>query len=164
MKDIVRNPILYYIGVPLLVALWPLLVWGVYLPRAEKGLERQENEYNTVQPIMLEILTLDPDRASDTNDTAVEFNYASAVEKAASLCRIPPSKYRLSTAMPMKTGDRRSKGATVTIKEIDVVSLARFLSSIQVRWASLELESIKLTAKKGLVDVWDAEVKFKYYY
>ena len=32
MKDVYKNPILYYILVPVVVALWPLLVWSVYLP------------------------------------------------------------------------------------------------------------------------------------
>jgi hypothetical protein len=36
MREVYKNPMLYYLLIPVLVGIWPLLVWGVYLPRAEQ--------------------------------------------------------------------------------------------------------------------------------
>ncbi|GAH58548.1 unnamed protein product [marine sediment metagenome] len=82
MKDIYKNPTLYYMLVPIMVALWPLLVWGVYLPNAKSSLKDEKAEYGEAQTKMLEILILDPDRLefSDTNRAPAEFAYVSAVE------------------------------------------------------------------------------------
>ena len=47
MKDIYKNATLYYILVPIITALWPLFVWGVYLPKAERGwnVEKAQTEW-----------------------------------------------------------------------------------------------------------------------
>jgi len=63
MKDIYRNPILYYILVPAVVVLWPLLTWAINLPAADKGLEDQLAQNKKAKAAMVDILTLDPDRS-----------------------------------------------------------------------------------------------------
>ena len=75
MKELYKNPILYYILAPILFGLWPLLVWAVYLPDAQKNLDEDLSQYQQAEPIMMEILTLDPDRLdfADANDTAPVF-------------------------------------------------------------------------------------------
>ncbi len=74
MKDIYKNPVLYYILTPVIVCLWPLLVWAVYLPAAEKGKEDHKAQYEKAEAIMMEILTLDPDRRdyADSNDVDID--------------------------------------------------------------------------------------------
>ena len=101
MKDVYKNPILYYIAVPVIVGLWPLLVWAIYLPNAQKDVEEQMAQYKRAEPIMMEIFTLEPDRLefADANDTAADFTYGEAIDRIASLWRLPPSKYNLSSAM-----------------------------------------------------------------
>ncbi|UCG48144.1 MAG: hypothetical protein JSU94_22040 [Phycisphaerales bacterium] len=164
MKDIFKNPATYYVLVPVLTVLWPLLVWGLYLPRAEKQYEKQEDNYLEARSTMLDILRLDPGRAADVNDAEIEFNYTSAISKTASLCKIPPSKYRYSSGMTMKTRERKIQPATLSLNEVDIVAFAKFLSTIQVRWAKLQCEQVKLIKKKNMPDIWDAEIRFKYYY
>jgi len=168
MKDIYKNPILYYIVVPVIVGLWPLLVWAIYLPAAQKDIEEQIAQYKKAEPIMMEILTLEPDRLefADANDTAADFTYGEAIDRVASLCRIPPSKYNLSSAMIITTNDKKSQSASVDLKQVDIRKFARFLSMMQLRWANLQCEQLKLTKKQNLPDndMWDVDIKFKYYY
>lgn len=166
MKDIYRNPILYYILVPAVVVLWPLLVWAIYLPAADKGIENQLAQNKEAEAAMVDILTLDPDRCryADSNDVSVEFTYDSAVAMTADSCGIPPSKYKLSAGMLMTSRDQKSQSASVNLKQIDIVKFTRFLSMIQLRWANLQCDWVKLSKKAGLPDMWDVDIKFKYYY
>ncbi len=166
MKDIYKNPILYYILTPVIVCLWPLLVWAVYLPAAEKGKEEQKAQYKKAEAIMMEILTLDPDRRdfADSNDVDTEFNFDKAVAKVASTSKIPPSKCKLNSGMLHTSQDQKSQSATVSLKQIDIVKFSEFLSTIQLRWANLQCNRVKLTQKPGLPDMWDVDIDFKYYY
>lgn len=166
MRDIYRNPILYYILVPVIVCLWPLLVWGIYLPAAEKNKDDQQDQFKKAEAIMMEILTLDPDRReySDSNDVDTEFNFDKVVAQVASKSKIPPSKWDLNATAPQTSRGEKSQSATVSLKQIDVVKFAEFLSTIQLRWANLQCNRVKLTQKPGLPDVWDVDIEFKYYY
>lgn len=167
MKDIYKNPILYYIVVPIIIALWPLLVWAIYLPAAQKDIEEQITQYKRAKPIMTEILNLDPDRVEfvDSNDTATEFTFGGAVDRVANLCRIPPGKCKLSSGMIIDTRKKgKSQTAVVDLKQVDIATFAKFLSMIQMRWANLQCERLELTKKEGPPDVWDVTIRFKYYY
>ena len=166
MKEIYKNPMLYYIVVPIVVALWPLLVWGVYLPTVGENWENGKTEYEDALVTMLEILAIDPDRLEsvDPNVAGGEFDYLTAVDKVASQCRIPAADYTFSSGPVMKTDNQKSQTATVTLKAVDMVRFANFLSTIQLRWANLQCTKVKLTKKKGLPDMWKADLDFKYYY
>ncbi len=166
MKDIYKNPVLYYILTLVIVCFWPLLVWAVYLPAAEKNKEDQRAQYNKAEAIMMEILTLDPDRRdfADSNDVDTEFNFDKAVAKVASTSKIPPSKYKLNAGTRQTTRGEESQSATVSLKQIDIVKFSEFLSKIQLRWANLQCNRVRLTQKPGLPDMWDVDIEFKYYY
>ena len=166
MNDIYRNPALYYILGPVMMALWPLLVWGVYIPRAERNWNSEKAEYEQAEKVMAEILTLDPERLefADSNGTAAEFDYAPAVERVASLCGISPKNYTLSSGTIITSRGQKSQSARVNLGDVDVTRFARFLSTIQLRWASLQCGQIKLSKKKGQADKWDVDLQFKYYY
>lgn len=168
MKEIYKNPTLYYILVPVIVALWPLLIWGVYLPAAADNWQVERTQYNEAQSIMADILALDPDRLefADSNNATAEFDYAIAVEKVASLCKIPSTNYKLSSRPIINPGGQKSQSqsAKVGLKQVDITRFAKFLSTIQLRWANLQCTRVKLTKKKGLPDTWDVDLDFKYYY
>ena len=167
MKDIYKNPILYYIAIPVMVAIWPLSAW-LYLPKAEKNLEDEKTQYHDAQKVIDKILTLDGGRLdfADPNAKTAEFDYAAVIEKVANACRISSTQYRLSDGiiMTQKRGKSKSQSADVTLKDVDIAKLASFLSTLQIRWASLQCERIRLTKKKGLPDKWDVNLGFKYYY
>jgi len=167
MKAIYKNPTLYYILVPIMVALWPLLVWGVYLPDAKRSLKKEKAEYGEAQTKMLEILALDPDRLefTDTNRAPAKFAYVSAVAKVASFCGIPSANYKVNSGPVITKQGKKSQTATVSLKGVDIAKFAKFLSTIQLRWADLQCEKLnKLKKKEGFPDRWDVVLEFKYYY
>jgi hypothetical protein len=168
MKDIYKNPVLYYIAVPVIVGLWPLLVWAIYLPKAQEDIKGELEQCLKAKPIMDEIINLEPERLefADVNDTSAEFTYGEAIDRIASLCRIPPSKCNLSTAMAMTTRGQKSQSASVDLKEVEIRKFARFFSMIQLRWSNLQCERLKLSKKQNLPDndIWDVDIEFKYYY
>ena len=115
---------------------------------------------------MMEILTLDPDRRdyADANDVEIEFNYDKEVAKVASASKIPATKWDLNTTAPQTSNRQKIQSATVSLDQIDIVKFAEFLSTIQLRWANLQCNRVKLTQKPGLPDMWDVDIDFKYYY
>jgi hypothetical protein len=166
MKQFYKNPTLYYILAPVAVALWPLLVWGVYLPSAKRNWDVEVSQYNQAQDIIKEILALDPERLTftDSQSAAAEFDYASAIDKTAGLCGIPSTDYKLNSGIIITSGGQKSQSAKVTLKQVDITKFAKFLSTLQLRWANLQCTQVKLTKKKGLPDAWDVDLEFKYYY
>jgi hypothetical protein len=166
MKDIYKNPTLYYILVPIVIALWPLFIWAAYLPHAEDSWQAEKAQYQKAREIMDEIGELDPDRLEFANSKtdANEFDYATAVEKVASLCGIPATNYKLRSGMIIKSEGQKSQIAHVVLKDVDIKKFAKFLSTIQFAWANLQCNRVKLTQKKGLPDKWDVDLELKYYY
>jgi len=166
MKDIFRNPIFYYILVPAVLALWPLLVWAVYLPRTQRSCQREVHEYNKAREIMMEILTIDPDRLTlaDPNSIPTEFSYANVIDRVATLCKIPVANYKLTSGIIITSSNQKSQNAKVVLKEVDITTFAKFLSTLQLRWSKLQCTAVKLTKKKPLPDRWDIDMDFKYYF
>ncbi len=164
MKDIYKNPMLYYILVPCMAALWPLLAWAVYLPAAERDFDQEKKEYTKAQGTIAAILGRDPTRLelADPNKTADKFDYATAVSDVARRCRISATNYTVSSKPERSSSGKRSRSATVVLKQVDISSFANFLSKIQLRWANLQCESVTLIQKKGLKDVWKVDLDFKY--
>jgi hypothetical protein len=166
MKDIFRNPVLYYVLAPAIAALWPLLIWGIYLPAAGRNWETEKSQYNQGQDIIKEILTIDPDRLkfADANNPSAEFDYASAIDKTTGSCGIPPSSYTINSGIMVTTAGQKSQSAKVDLKGVDITKFTQFLSTVQLRWANLQCTQVKLTKRKGLPDTWDVGLDFKYYY
>jgi hypothetical protein len=168
MRDIYKNPILYYIAVPVLVGLWPLLVWGIYLPAAQDSVDTQVDQYKKAEPLMMDILTLDPERLefAEPNETDTEFTYGGAVDRVAGLCGISAENCDVRTGIVVTTREQKSQTANVDLKQVDIAKFTKFLSMIQLRWGDLQCESVKLTRKENMPsnDIWDVDIKFKYYY
>ena len=166
MADIYKNPTLYYILVPCLAALWPLLVWAAYLPGAKRGWDQEKAKYIEAQVKIATILGRDPTRLelTDPNKTADKFDYATAVSDIARKCRISAMNYTTSSKPIRTSGGKTSQSAKVILKQIDIQSFAAFLSKIQLRWANLQCDSVTLTQKKGLVDAWKVDLDFKYFF
>ena len=166
MKDLYKNPVAYYIIIPVVTALWPLLIWGLYLPNAQKNWDLEKNEYTKAKKTIDEILSVDPARLdfADSVSNSVEFDYASAVDQIANFCGIASTDYKLTSGAIITSGGQKSQSARISLKQIDITRFAKFLSIIQFRWASLQCENLKITKKKGLVNSWDIDMDFKYYY
>jgi len=168
MKDLHKNPILYYILVPILVGIWPLLLWAMYLPSTKQSLKDDLEASKIGQGIALRILTLDPDRVDtgDANDAPGDFSYAAALDKVAGVCGIPASQYKLTTGMTVTKDKQKSQSAHLRIDQVGVAQLARFLSLMQYKWSTLQCDDVTLSKLKTETqpDVWTVEIKFNYYF
>jgi hypothetical protein len=166
MREILRNPMLYYVLAPILVGLWPLLVWGVYLPRARQNLLEDLKQYEVAESHRDEIAHLDPGRLEAANATrsAGKFTYYDAVARVADRCRISSRNYNVNAGNIIRSGGKESQGARVTLTDVDIVQACNFLWTIQSMWVNLECESFKLQKKQGLLDSWDVDLSFKYNY
>jgi len=166
MREVYKNPMLYYLLIPVLVGLWPLLVWGVYLPRAGQSREIEGGLCVEGQARVIDILQLDPDRTivQTKGQIVAPFDYGSAVTRVANLCKIPPSNYPFTIQRLMISGGKKRQDARVELKSVGIVQAAKFLWTIQSMWATLQCEDIKLTKNKGTPDQWNVDFRFIYYY
>ena len=166
IKELYKNPLFYYVLVTALAALWPLILLGIYLPTVRLGLNEDMKQYDKAMQIFDELRNLDPDRlnASKEENVKVDFDYATAVQQTAGFASIPASNYKLSSGTIVTSQGRKSQSANVSLKDVDVTKAMRFLSTIQLRWSSLQCTQITLKKKKGLPDSWDVDFTFKYLY
>ena len=166
MKDIYKNPILYYILTPVIIALWPLLIGTVYLSKTEDVKEFELSQYEKGIKVMTEIVKIDPGRLAfaDSNDKAAVFDYTVAINDIASRYGISSSDYKINSGMPITSGKQKSQSADVVLKEVDIATFSEFLSALQLRWANLQCTQVKLSRKKGLSNTWKVNLDFKYYY
>ena len=167
MKDIYKNPTLYYVLVPIVVALWPLLVWAIYLPDAKSTWQKERNDYEKdAKNTITEILDIDIARLgfADPNTGAAEFDYGTAVNRIAAECEIPLAQYNYSSGLVITSGGQKSQTGKVKLNKVSIVKFAEFLSTMQFRWANLQCTKVGLRPNKGLPDTWDVDLEFKYYY
>jgi hypothetical protein len=167
MKEMLRNPMFYYVMVPLCVAFWPVSVWTQYLPEAEDSVSLWAERKVEAETLMLDILRRDPQRLEQNQEKGgqVEFSYAAAVDRVARLCGIRTQQYEVTTRARIGGGDRpETQAASIGLSDVGIEQSANFLWKIQLQWPGLECTGIKLTHKKGQKDVWDVDVEFKYEY
>ncbi len=165
MKDILRQPTLYYIAVPALLFLWPLLMWFVYLPRTADTWEKEKKIYAEAHKTATKILTLDPERLTyGDKKKSPGFDYTAAIDAAARKLAITSANYTISSKPIRRSEGRRTQDCQIIINEIDITRLAEFLSNLQVTWANLQCQKVTLTKKQGLKDAWKIDLSLKYYY
>jgi hypothetical protein len=159
MKDAIKNPLLYFLLVPVGIAIWPLLVWAMYLPNAQKSFASEQASYEEGEGIIKSILDLDPDRIKLAKSKgAVEFEYSTSVSEAAAKCGISSRNYSHSTK-PRRKGIQTCH---VELTKIGIEPFALFLSGIVLQWPSLECEKVTFKPDKKKKDVWDIDMDFKY--
>jgi hypothetical protein len=163
MKDIYKNPNLYYILVPVVIALWPLIAGGIYLPKTERIRNKEMQDYKEGRKHIDEILLLDSARLdySDPKGKPVEFKYYDAVGKVADSCKIANRKVQSKPIVEPREG-RKTQDCHVTLEDVNIATFAKFLSQMQIRWAKLQCVNTILTKKKGAPDKWKVDLDFKY--
>lgn len=166
MRDLYKNRMFYYLLVPVLVAIWPVLVWGIYLPQAQEVLANEQALCLEGRTYVLDILVNDPARLdfAASEDVSGEFSYAKAIDRVSILCRIPSGKCDYSAGNRIPLGVKESQNARVGLTDVGIVQAAQFLSTIQSMWVNLKCDKVKLTKKEGLPDQWDVDLNFWYYY
>jgi hypothetical protein len=166
MKDILKNPFIYYIAALVIAVLWPVIIWGIYLPGARSAFGDDKDQYTKAQQVIDELLIADPERLNynEQKAGAADFDYATAVQGTAEFCSIGPGNYKLSSGIVTTSEGQKSQSASVSLKDVDITRTMRFLSAIQLRWSGLQCTKVTLRKKKGLPDAWDVDFTFKYYY
>lgn len=165
MKDLLRQSTPYYIAAPVLLALWPLLLWLVYLPRTADIYERDQKIHAEAYQLAKEILTLDPERLSygDTKKSS-GFDYTVAIDAAARKLVIPSANYTISSKRIQRSEGQKTQECQIVIKEIDITRFAEFLSNLQITWANLQCQKVTLAKRQGLPDSWNIDLTLRYYY
>ncbi len=165
MRDMLRNPIFYYILAPCLFALWPLLIWHS-LPVMQKGLDSDITLYGKADACIDEIWKLDPDRVNMAGPNSVSgvFTPGEAVSRVADLCRITSRSYNCIAGGKSTVGGKTIQEVKVPLSDVDIVKACKFLSTILSTWVNLECKSVKLTKKEGAPDRWDVDMDFRYTY
>jgi hypothetical protein len=161
MKDLYKNPMLYYILIPLISLAWPGAMLFKYLPTMTDQRDTWKEYVADANDRIIEILTLDPERLSysDEKDTAVEFEYEMALDKVARSLRLSNQM----SLIPSAKSDSK-QGAEVSLKNIDITQCSQFLSKLQMHWDGLSCTRLGLTNKKTTKDRWDVTMAFVYYY
>ncbi len=166
MKDTHKYSILIYIMIPVLAAVWPALIFAVYLPDAQEKIKNDISAYSDANNLMLDILLLSPERIEpdDPNKQKIEFSYDRVIDEVVSICKISPSKCKWNTGTIVESKASKSQSASVRLTGVDITSIAKFLSIIQSSWPKLVCNSIKLDKKENIPDEWDVLLDFKYFY
>ncbi len=161
MRDLHKNPTLYYILIPLLALAWPAAMWFKYMPAMTDQRETWKGYVEDTNDLILEILALDPDRLTyaDQKGAAVEFEYEKAVDTVA-------RKLGMGNQYELRPSARSGKkqGAEVSLNNIGITQCSQFLSRLQMHWDGLECTRLGLTNKKTTKDRWDVTMSFVYYY
>jgi hypothetical protein len=165
MKDLLLQTIVYYIAAPVILALWPLLLWLYYLPHAASVSKIEQKIYTEARQLAEQILTLDPERRTyDDEKKTTGFDYTVAINAAAKKLGISSKNYTVSSKPLQKSKDQKTRDCQVTINEIDITNFAKFLSNLQLTWANLQCQKVTLTKKQDLPDAWKVDLTLKYYY
>ncbi|MDD5458480.1 MAG: hypothetical protein PHF37_03710 [Phycisphaerae bacterium] len=165
MNEFYKHPLFYFIAVPIVLILWPLLLWTVYLPRVQTDFKKQIEQYEKALPVMTEILSVDSDRLDFAGkDASVDFDYATAINKVAQSCQIPEAGYKLNAGLVISSGGQKSQTANLDLQDIDIERFANFISTMQVRWSNLQCTKLNLRKVKGTKNTWDVDIQMKYYF
>jgi hypothetical protein len=165
MKDLLRQSIVYYIATPVILALWPMLLWLYYLPHIADALKTEQKIYPQASQLAEQILILDPERRTyGDQKKATGFDYTVAINAAAKKLGIPSTNYTVSSKPLQRSKNQKTRDCQVTINEIDITNFARFLSNLQLTWANLQCQKVTLTKKQDLPDAWKVDLSLKYYY
>jgi hypothetical protein len=165
MKDIWRQSFIYYLAAPVILLIWPLLLYSFYLPKIDTAWEKEAKIFNDARSKMNKILTLDPERSViKEKGRDSKFDYSNALNAAASKLGIRAGQLDIRVKKVLRSEGGKTQDCPVGIEDIDIVTFAKFISNLQVTWANLQIEKITLTKKEGSPDSWKADVTFKYFF
>jgi len=167
MKIDLKDPNVYYILVPALVAMWAVTAGLVLYPKSVKAWEQSEAEYTKAQTLMDQLVTLQPERLAykvDENAKSEDFDFTKTINEFAQALSIPPSNYNLTVRSEANRAGRKTRSATISIKTIDIEKLSQFLSALLLRWPDLKCDTLSFSKIKNAKNNWQAEISLTYFY
>ena len=116
MKIDFKDPNVYYILVPIAVALWALTAGFVLYPKSLKNWEANKAEYEKAQGLMDQLVALQPERLNfkmDENTRAEEFDFIKTVSEFAGKFSISNSNYNLIVRPDVNRAGRKTQSAAM---------------------------------------------------
>ncbi|MBL7106663.1 MAG: hypothetical protein ISS77_03535 [Phycisphaerae bacterium] len=166
MKDMLKNPVLYYVLAPIIILIWPLALVFVYEPASVKQKQDLADQYQDAQVVMNQILEIDGSRLDYKNNRKgkPDFDYAVAINDVSQECSIKSSQYELSAKPVRESRGQKTQDCRVVLEDVGIEGFAKFLSALQIRWAGLQCSNLTLTKQKDSADSWKVDLDFTYYY
>lgn len=167
MKELLKNPNLYYVAAPVVGALFTLLAALVFYPGAVTKWQDSESEFKEARQWAEKLLALQPERLAfkvDEKNTAENFDFTVVINDFAKAFEISPSNYTTSVKGEVKKQGKRARSATVSIKTIDIEKVCKFLSTMLAYWPDMECDVLSLDKGKAGKDDWKADLTLTYYY
>ncbi|MHC4551239.1 MAG: hypothetical protein ACYSUT_00520 [Planctomycetota bacterium] len=170
MKDKLKDPNLYYILVPVIAGVWAVLAGLVFYPKSVKAWEDPKNgakaEYKQAQDLLQKIIEKKPEILKErlTTDKKGEVDLGQAIDTLCLLFEIPTSKYRHSVRKPITRAGKKSRTATMTIKEVGIGKIGGFVSAMLSLSPGLDCEVISIDKAKTGKDNWNVDLTMKYTY
>ena len=167
MKIDYKNPMLYYIAVPVVAGLWAVLAGLVFYPDSIKTWESEKADYAAVEKRIKQLVELQPKRLAykvDGKAKSEDFDFTNTIDDFAQLFSISPSNYSLNVRAETKRAGRKTRSAAITIKNIEIERASQFISAMLVRWTDLKCESLGLERVKNTKNRWKVDMKLTYYY
>lgn len=167
LKQKLKDPNVYYIGVPIAAAFFALLAAFVFYPGSVKSWEDNKSEFEEAQKWAGKLADLQPDRLNykvAQGSESETFDFTVIVDELAKAYTISPSNYTTSVKGEIKKQGKTARTATLSVKSIGIVKLSEFLSAMLARWPDLECDVVSLDKGKAGKDDWQADLTLTYYY
>jgi hypothetical protein len=167
MKDYLKNPMFYYIAVPVVLCVWAILAGAVFYPRAVTAWTNGQEEYKIAQELLAQIIAIEPQRLThkqEQGSSGGDFDFTKVVNDFAAAFSIPPANFTLNTRGETKRAGKRARPATLSIRTIDIEKMSKFLSVMLIRWPDLQCESLTLEKLPQGKNEWRIDMTLTYYY
>lgn len=166
MKEHLKNPNVYYILIPVIAAVWALTAGFVFYPNSVKAWEDNKEQYEESQEWIEKIITVQPQRLQyDVKKGSSEkFDFSETIVTFTKALQIPSSNYTMNIRSEMKRGDKRSRSATVSMKNMDIEKTAVFVSTLLAGWPDLKCEKLSLEKEKVGKNNWKVDMTLTYTY
>jgi hypothetical protein len=132
---------------------------------ANKSWGKNQKIYNKGQVEIGKILLEDQDilKSEKQSSNGANFDYTKVFMKFASINSIPPSMNRHNTYPKSNRKGKLTQTANLTIDNVQIEQLTRFLTGMLDTWPDLKCESLTLIKLKTGPDNWKIpDLKFTY--
>jgi hypothetical protein len=86
------------------------------------------------------------------------------INEFASLFSIRTSDFTINTRGETRRAGKRAQSAVLSIKTIDIERMAKFLSTLLIRWPDLQCEILSLDKLPQGKNNWKVDMTLTYYY
>jgi hypothetical protein len=167
MNKALKNPNVYYIGIPAIAALWAVIAGMMLYPKSVNALKDSKTDYQKAQKIIEELVSLEPKRLTfkvDENTKSEDFDFTKTINEFAKAYSISPSDYNIVVRGESRRAKRIARSASISIKKIDIEKLAQFLSAMLFKWPDLNCDTLSFDKIKDNKNSWSATISLTYYY